>query len=77
MRNLYTINIEIFTNCNQNKTINYIITNYRYIIRIYNLLKYKIERIIIIIIIKYYGKKSDYIRTRINAHVTRLISAKN
>ena len=50
--------------------------NCRYITRIYNLSKYKIKRIIIIIIIKYYEKKSDYIRTRINAHVTYLINAK-
>ena len=77
MRNLYTINIETFTNCKQNKTINHVVTSCRYIIRIHNLSKYEIERIIIVLIIKYYEKKSDHIRARINAHVTCLINIKN
>ena len=39
--------------------------------------KYEVERIVVILVIKYYGKKSDHIRTRINAHVTYLINVKN
>ena len=77
MRNLYVMNIEIFTNCKQNKIINHVVTSCRCIARVYNLSKYKIKRIIIVLVMEYYEKKSDHIRARTSAHVTCLISAKD
>ena len=77
MRSLYAMNIEIFTSCKQNKTINHVVTSYRCIARIHNLSKYRVKRIIVVLIMEYYEKKSDYIRARINAHVTCLINVKD